>query len=177
MACGDCCRGRQAVALNRHDLILMAHHLKMKNTQELFNTGLCMVQSTDAGYWRPFIRFRTKPIRMCPFLENEVLENGQVRGLCQLHPDAKPLVCHLAPLGRLINLSDGVESWQINEPSPGCPGMDKGPVRNLPVEIMNFRQRLDEETHFFHFLEQNSPSCPDRASAIEKLFSIDIAQG
>ena len=173
-ACGDCCRGKQAVPLNRHDLILMAQNRQLKNTKELFETGICEVRCTETGYWRPYIRFKTKPIRMCPFLENEVLENGQVRGLCQLHPIAKPLICHLAPLGRIIDLSNGNESWQLNEPSPGCPGMNQGAARTLHSDIRVFQQRLKEEAQFFLFLEQNSPNCPDPTSAIKNLFSIDI---
>ena len=172
--CGDCCRGRQAVALNRQDLILLARQRTMANTAELFSDGLVEPIRDGNGHWRPYIRFKRRPIRMCPFLQNEVTETGIVTGKCTMHPHSKPLVCQLAPLGRVLELENQHEQRQLHEPSPGCPGMGKGDRRTIAADMAEFRERLDEEAKFFATLEQLSPLCNSPEAAITKLFSFAV---
>jgi len=173
--CGDCCRGKQSVPLNAQDLILLAKYCGLMNTRDLFIHGFVEARRDANGYWRPFIRFRVRPLRMCPFLLNDLEENGNLRGLCALHPNSKPLVCHLAPIGRTIDLANQQEKWGIHEPSPGCPGMKLGNTRSLKDGLIHLKTRLDSEIAFFSSIEQSSPDCPDADSASDRLFSYAVA--
>lgn len=150
----------------------MAKHLGLSNTRDLFLQGLVEARQGENGYWRPMIRFRNRPIKMCPFLQNNLTEDKVLQGLCGLHPNSKPLICCLAPLGRVIDLAISIEQWEVYEPSPGCPGMNQGPERSLKNDIAILRSRLDKELEFFSMIEQAEP-CPDANSARDCLFSFD----
>ena len=63
------------------------------------------------------------------------------------------------------------ETWAIHEPSPGCPGMQRGPARNRGEALQDLRSRLDDEAAFFEHIEQLSPQCPEPEQAINQLFS------
>ena len=152
----------------------MATHRGIANTGELFSQGLVETRRDDNGFWRPYIRFRQRPVRMCPFLQNSVTATGSIQGKCILHPFDKPLVCHLAPLGRILDLETNHEQWQVYEPAPGCPGMGIGELRTLSQELSPFQSRLDAEAEFFAELEKLSPTCIDEAEAIVRLFSFEV---
>lgn len=168
--CGDCCRGRQSVALNRDDLAILAARLGLGDSAGLFAQGVAEARRTEAGHWRPYLRFKTRPRRMCRFLRNELADDGRLFGYCELHPDAKPLVCHLAPLGRVADLASGGQEWRVYEPSPGCPGLGRGPLLDFDRALdarADLRPRLAAELDFFAFLEERSPGVdtPERAAA------------
>jgi hypothetical protein len=115
--------------------------------------------------WRPRLRFRSQPLRQCPFLIND-MGTGVYRGLCSLHPDFKPLVCVLSPLARTVTDHDGAveERWAFVPPVKGCPGVGQGE----PVELgapAPLRTRLDAETAWMRLLIAASRTCPDEASA------------
>lgn len=168
--CGDCCWGRQVVRLNREDLLLMAEFQGMENTRELFTAGLVEAVREQSG-WRPRIRFRTRPRRFCPFLLNSITDEGTLQGLCRLHPEYKPLVCHLSPLGRTVDLADDSETWSVTPPVEGCPGMDRGGLRNSLQDLEPYRDRLDREKDFFQLLQTRSPEAETPEAAVDLLFS------
>lgn len=172
--CGECCRGRQIVRLNKEDLLLLAQFLGFNNTGDLFAHGYTEALQEESG-WRPIIRFKTRPFRFCPFLINNLTEDNQLQGLCSLHPRFKPLVCHLAPLGRTVDLAEGSETWVVAEPVRGCPGMGRGGIKNWKTETLDLQERLAEEVNFFRFLEEKSPGCKTAAEAVEKLFRWDAS--
>jgi len=160
--CGDCCSGNQIVWLNEEDLALICRHLGLSQATELRAAGLIEYAPHDAGFERARIRFRTRPFKACPFLQNELSEQvagtGQslpggwfLIGRCSLHPVAKPLVCHLAPWARLVtNTGNGSfhETWSVQAPSEACPGMHQGPVCDLEHDTQRLRERLDAENRW-----------------------------
>ncbi len=167
--CGDCCWGDQVVRLNKEDLILMAQFKGFDRTSELFTQGLVEAIREESG-WRPRIRFRTKPARFCPFLQNNITEEGTLQGLCSLHPLFKPLVCHLSPLGRSLDLQENTQEWKVIAPVEGCPGMGKGAARKVNQDLEKFQTRLANEKEFFQFLQNNSPQYTLISEAILGLF-------
>jgi len=128
-----------------------------------------MVQEAvgDRQVWRPRIRFRTKPLRQCPFLANDVDEAGVYRGLCTLHTHDKPLVCALSPLTRSVE-SDGPqvlsETWAFVPPVDGCPGVGIGDVVDLgpPSDL---RPRLDDEVLWMHRVLNETGNLADEDAA------------
>ncbi len=143
--CGECCRGNQVVRLNAEDLTLLCRFTGLSGLAELVSAGLVEEVWDEPGILRPRLRFRQRPFRFCPFLENDLAEDGILRGRCQLHPDFKPLVCQVAPLAREVD-DDGetaVENWLVVPPVTGCPGMDRG--KKLALPLGEIRRRLDAE--------------------------------
>ena len=149
--CAECCRGRQVVRLNGDDLQLLAEHAGLADEAALAATGLIEHVHEEPGFSRPRLRFRSRPLRFCPFLQNDLGEDGCLRGLCALHPRFKPLVCHLAPLAREVE-DDGAsftETWRMVAPVEGCPGMGRGSEPSLPVG--EIRRRLDREVDWMRW--------------------------
>lgn len=168
--CGDCCWGRQVVRLNKGDLVLLAQYRGFSDTGQLFTAGLVEAVREDSG-WRPRIRFRTRPRRFCPFLVNSLTEEGSLQGLCSLHPGFKPLVCHLSPLGRTLDLGEKTETWSVIPPVEGCPGMESGQERDSSEDLKPFRKRLEEERRFFELLQRRSPDIQTEEEAVRYLFT------
>ena len=151
--CGECCRGDIRISLNLLDLQRMAKFLNLETTGKLFEQGWVGEGTLDDGGFRPYIRFKEKPMRFCPFLENRLDdETGALYGLCRLHPDHKPLVCSLAPLGRELQFPN-LETWFFTEPIKGCPGCQKA-TRYEPTGIIySLRSDLDLESQYFKVME------------------------
>jgi hypothetical protein len=156
------------VRLTGGDLKLLARRLGATRPSDLRKRGVVSLVLEDVGsgtVWRPRLRFRSRPLRQCPFLVNEV-ENGVYRGLCSLHPDFKPLVCTLSPLARTVtDRGTGIdERWSFVPPVEGCPGVGKGEaVRLEPPPAL--KPRLEEEVAWMRRLAEAGPSCPDERSA------------
>lgn len=168
--CGDCCTGSQVVRLTGGDLRLLMEHLGVASVFDLRTRGLVSLVREPVGgdrfAWRPRLRFRTRPLRQCPFLVNDMAEDGY-RGLCSLHPDFKPLVCALSPLAReVVDPGSGPvdETWSAVPPVEGCPGMGRGEplVVGPPASLAS---RLAEEVGWLRALIALSPSCPDEEAA------------
>ena len=151
--CGECCRGDIRISLNLFDLQRMAGFLNFETTGVLFEKGWVGEEKLDSGGFRPYIRFRENPMRFCPFLENRLDdESGELYGLCSLHPDHKPLVCSLAPLGRELQFPD-LETWFFVEPIEGCPGCKKK-TRYEPAQVIEaLKAQLDLEVKYFEVME------------------------
>lgn len=167
--CGDCCTGGQVIRLTGGDLRLLAVRLDLSSVAELRSRGLVsLVRETvgDGFVWRPRMRFRSHPVRQCPFLVNEV-EDGVYRGLCSLHPDFKPLVCSLSPLAREVDDPGSGpvnETWSVVAPVEGCPGMGQGEFLEAAAP-RDLRERLAEEVGWMRRLLAAAPECPDEDSA------------
>jgi Fe-S-cluster containining protein len=120
-ACGDCCRGDIDIFLNAQDLWRMLGFTGFSAVRELFDASLVTRHSLKGGGYRPKIKFKTRPAVFCPFLENSISEENELKGNCKLHPTYKPLVCKTAPFGRVID-DTGENQWWFTEPISGCPG-------------------------------------------------------
>ena len=93
------------------------------------------------------------------FLENRLTDKGKLLGLCQLHPDFKPLVCSLAPLGREVSFKDGMwnmlqENWNFVEPIEGCPGCRVEEKTSIRSSIQSLGSELEQETQYYEILER-----------------------
>ncbi len=147
--------------LNPTDIKRLASHLEAAGLKELEAKRLVVVEPGEHGVLRPRIRFRSSPVgKFCPFLINDMGEDGILRGRCSLHyTNAKPLVCRLAPLAREVNLETEEEDWREVPPVPGCPGWGASspPLegRKIPCPKLeaNMRKALDEETRWFRTLQ------------------------
>ncbi len=170
--CGDCCTGNQVVRLCGGDLELLAGYLGLSVVGELRGRGVHLVRESVGGdrwVWRPRIRFRSKPLRQCPFLVND-LTQATYRGLCSLHPHHKPLVCTLSPLAREVEETPaGVqERWSVVPPVGGCPGFGKG--EPLPVRApAALKGRLDAEVAWMRGWIEASSDLEDEDSAWKAL--------
>ena len=151
--CGECCRGDIRISLNLLDLQRMAEFLKLETTGNLFEQGWVDEGTLNEGGFRPYIRFKEKPMRFCPFLENRLDdESGVLSGLCRLHPGHKPLVCSMAPLGRELQFPN-LETWFFTEPIEGCPGCQKATRYDPAGMIGALKPDLDLESRYFQVME------------------------
>ena len=157
-ACGCCCRGEITIHLNLWDLQRMAGYLEYETCAELFSNGIVEEITLEAGGFRPAIRFKENlNTQFCPFLENRLEDNGELLGLCKLHPDLKPMVCKLAPVGRELDLEESGEStvqWLFTEPVSGCPGCRVPQSNLLDHWIAPHHKELELEVAYFHVMER-----------------------
>ncbi len=153
--CGDCCRGEQEVLLNWYDLYKMAQYLGFGHTADLFAKGWVeLVRDKNQTVWRPRIRFKEKPLRFCPFLINELQDDGQLKGYCQLHPGHKPLVCALAPVGCRYDSETKRTDFILVPPTEDCPGMQSQQWNDLQAYLRPFKEELNFQSLFFEVMEQ-----------------------
>ncbi len=175
--CGECCRGNQKVWLNPVDLLRLAAHLGYGDTGHLIDERIILIEAGEHGAPRARLRFPPGPVGpACRFLVNDLDEEGRLWGRCSLHDTAaKPLVCRLAPLSRLVDLAvqpgaasskqrefpsaAHFEEWREVPPVIGCPGWGdeppppKGREISVPVLPEALRVDLNAETEFFRRLE------------------------
>lgn len=157
--CGSCCRGAMTIRLNLADLQRMAGYLGFERTGQLFEGGFVEELPLEQGIgFRPALRFIEKPSRFCPFLEN-VLDDGNwtLTGRCRLHPDLKPLVCKLAPLGREVCIDDALralEQWVFTEPVKDCPGCRVEQLQRVTDWAAAHTRELALETQYFRVMER-----------------------
>ncbi|HTH13140.1 MAG TPA: hypothetical protein VMB23_02010 [Spirochaetia bacterium] len=173
--CGDCCTGNQVVRLCGGDLEILVRHLNLTSVTELRSRGLVSLVQESVGdgrsVWRPRIRFRSKPLRQCPFLVNDIGADGAYRGLRSLHPDHKPLVCALSPLAREVSdpgEGEVSETWSFVPPVEGCPGVGRGE----PVALAapgGLGNRLGAEAAWMRRWIWASAGCSDEDLAWELL--------
>lgn len=165
--CANCCTGDQKVYLDLYDLYKLAQFHKYSNTGLLFSAGLLILVPVDRGVFLPRIRFKHKPFRFCPFLINEAN-----RGLCSLHPDHKPLVCSLAPVGREVDFIAGTDRYYYVKPAPDCPGVNSD-TQNVLGDIQQIYSReLDWQKAFFFILHHLQDSRWKREEFLENLYTL-----
>ncbi len=153
--CGDCCTGDQEVLLNPFDLYRMARFLRYPSTRQLFaQQWVELVPDPEHNVWRPRIKFKTRPFKFCPFLINEMDDLGQLKGLCRLHPEFKPLVCFLAPVGCRYDAEQRKTQFLLVPPTQDCPGMKADKENDLQEYLAEFEEALHFQEMFFEILEE-----------------------
>jgi len=167
--CGNCCSGDQKISLNPYDLNKMARFKGYNHTGMLFDHKLVHLVQAQNKAWIPQIRFKSiaKGHRFCPFLINELDEQNKLLGLCSLHPDKKPLICAMAPVGRILDFKAGSEEYIFVKPAPDCPGVNIKKQNTLTDLQKRLKNELEYEKQFLKIL--------DRAvtKKLPKIFYID----
>ena len=152
--CGNCCTGDIRITLNLYDLYKMARILKFPATTELFGKNYIQLFKHEHNVWLPEMRFKTRPFKFCPFLINEADDKNYIQGLCSLHPDSKPLICTLAPVGRILDFDEGSDQFVFIKPAPDCPGVDEKKENHLAGDVSAHSYELNLQKRFFRILEQ-----------------------
>lgn len=147
--CGNCCTGLQTVRMDLYDLYRLAEYLGFADTGLLFRKGIVALVPGPHTSFIPILRFKVKPLRVCPFLEHT-----PTTGLCRLHPDHKPLVCSMAPLAREYSPENGKEDWFFVKPAPDCPGVNENKVQHLEDFKKNYQLQLACQSRYFNLMEQ-----------------------
>jgi len=174
--CGDCCRGDMRVELGLYDLYKLALFLKFTSSKELIANGYVHLQQHPQGVWMPYLRFKTYPARFCPFLINEADDQQYWRGLCSLHPHAKPLVCALSPVGRVLDFDASQDDYVFVKPSEDCPGLDSRKKNLLSDVKAAYGEELDYQERFFRILQGLKGAGHDRTYYLTHLYVFDVRQ-
>jgi Fe-S-cluster containining protein len=176
--CGRCCCGNKRVRLDPYDLWKMAVFYGYKTTEQLFRNNLVIYRKGQHDMVMPYIRFKKKPFRFCPFLINECDDTLRLkRGLCALHPNHKPLVCSMAPVGREIDVETGIISYLLTPPAQECPGMQISHNQYIDHLRVAFAEELDYEERYFRILHHIS-QLPEKAwSEIDELYFFGTETG
>lgn len=135
--------------MDLYDLYRLAKHLKFADSSQLFRRGIVILVAGPGNSFIPQLRFKVKPFRVCPFLEHT-----PGRGLCNLHPDDKPLICSMAPLAREYDALNRENRWFFVKPAPDCPGVEKRDEQRLSDFTQNYQQQLCYQTRFFNLMHQ-----------------------
>ncbi len=173
--CGDCCTGEQEVLLNWYDLYKMARFLSYTHTAPLFEEGwLELVPDKTHAVWRPRIRFKEKPFKFCPFLNNELDEHNELKGYCQMHPRHKPLVCALAPVGCQYDSVKKETRFLLVPPTEWCPGMNSRAWNDLSEYLRNFRQEIAYQEIFFEALEKQKQAHWSKEDFLNEFYAFAV---
>ena len=172
--CGNCCTGDIRITLNLYDLYKMARFLRMKSTQDLFNQNCVQLFKHEHNVWLPEIQFKTSPLKFCPFLINDADDKNYIQGLCSLHPEHKPLICALAPVGRILDFDEGSDQFVFIKPALDCPGVDEKKENHLSEDVAAFSEELSHQKLFFRILEQLKEADYPPAYYQEKLYHFDV---
>lgn len=153
--CGNCCIGDIRITLNAYDLYKMAHFLKMKSIRELFYQNYVrLFRHDEHNVWLPEIQFRTSPLKFCPFLINDADDKNYIRGLCSLHPEYKPLICSMAPVGRILDFDEVSDQFALLKPAADCPGVGEQKEHHISKDIAALSDELNLQKRFFRILER-----------------------
>ncbi|MBN2424436.1 MAG: hypothetical protein JXR46_05600 [Calditrichaceae bacterium] len=144
------------IYLNPYDLYKMCRYFNFDTTDGLFLRNIIRLESAENNTWQPVINFRKKPFVFCPFLINEQDEQGKLKGLCKLHPDYKPLICSLAPVGRAICLDTDNDEFIFVKPAPDCAGIGSDITNDLSEIVKQKYKELSFQKRFFKLLEKCS---------------------
>lgn len=151
--CGDCCTGNMQININLFDLYKISRKMGLHSTKELFLRKLVKLVQVQNGCWTPQIIFKTQPFEFCPWLINDMGDNGILRGFCSLHPYHKPLICKMAPAGRVVDFDNNQISYMLTPPTEHCPGMEiqyENTLLDLKKELY---EELDLEYRYYNILE------------------------
>ncbi len=144
------------VFVNSYDLFKMGRFLGLSHTGELFDKAYICMNAGQNGLNLPRLRFKRKPFPFCPFLMNDLGDDGVLRGRCSLHLKHKPLICRLAPLHRYLDLETGEDSFDFILPHPACPGGKGGGVIQVEEEKKNLQRELDFERRYYSILSRQA---------------------
>ena len=173
--CANCCTGDQQVLLTPYDLYKMGRFLHLSNSRQLFEEGWVKLVKGENDVWRPQIRFRSKPFKYCPFLTNELNEDGQLKGRCQLHPQNKPLVCAMAPVGRIVDTEKKKDEYVFIKPAPDCPGMNSRQENRLQDLLKTHRKELDYQWRFFEILQEAKELKLNAKESLSLLYTFSLS--
>ena len=153
--CGNCCSGDIRITLNLYDLYKIAHFLKIKSTHKLFDQNYVrLFKLNEHNVWLPEIQFKTSPLKFCPFLINDADDKNYIQGLCRLHPEYKPLICSMAPIGRILDFDEESDQFVFLKSAPDCPGVYEKKENHLSEDIATFSDELNLQKRFFRILGQ-----------------------
>lgn len=170
--CGNCCTGDQKIHLALYDLYRLARFNKFRDTRQLFDSGIIVLVKTERNVFIPRIRFKVKPFQFCPYLINQ-----PEKGLCSLHPNYKPLICSLAPVGHVVDFENNEQGFLFVKPAPDCPGVDS-PYSNLLEDVIKkYEVELDYQKRFFALLNKIQNHNWKRDKFINDLYSLTTEQG
>jgi Fe-S-cluster containining protein len=172
--CGNCCCGDISITLNLYDLYKMARFLNIKTTKELFNKNYVRLSKHEHNVWIPEIQFKRSPLKFCPFLINDADDKNYNQGLCSLHPEHKPLICSLAPVGRIVDFYDDSDEYVFIKPATDCPGVDSKIENKLSEKIAKYDIELCYQKRFFKILEELKDSDYSKAYYQERLYSFSV---
>lgn len=170
--CGNCCTGDQKVFLNLNDVYKLACYHKFDNTKKLFDCGIVILVQDQNGAFLPRLRFKLKPYQFCPFLIHEETNGNIFRTRCSLHPDFKPLICSLAPVGRMIDLDRKTDEYIFVKPAPDCPGVNSKEENSLSDIKHSHKKELDYQYFFFRLLQKARHKNFTRREYLEKIYSL-----
>ncbi len=172
--CGNCCTGDQEVFLNLYDLYKMARALGFLHTRDLFTKIVVTLERSQQDVFFPKIRFRTRPFKFCPFLHHESIEPDETITSCALHPDHKPLICHLAPVGRVLDMANNNDYYVFVKPAPDCPGVHSSRENLLSDWLEGLEQELEYQKTFFTILEHIKSFRWNKKQTLEALYFFDV---
>ena len=151
--CANCCTGDTQILLDFYDLYKMGRYLNFSNSGKLFKKNYVFLTKTENDMWRPQLRFKKKPFSFCPFLTHQIDNSGKIGGLCQLHPDNKPLVCATAPIGRRYDFEADAIEYIFHPPAPDCPGVQSQKQNYIGELDKNYKREFRYQEITFRILE------------------------
>lgn len=170
--CGNCCSGDQKVFLNLYDLYKLARYHQFDNTRKLFDAGIVLLVEDQNNAFLPRLRFRIKPFPFCPYLMHEPVENNKIQTYCLLHPDFKPLVCSMAPVGRIVDFEKNEDHFVFVKPAPDCPGIKSKKENSLGDIISEYQQALRYQLAFFQLLQKAREQDFKREAYLDLIYSM-----
>jgi len=173
--CGNCCTGDIQIQLNLYDLYKMSRFMGMDTTRDLFDKNYIRLTGHEHGVRIPAIRFKNRPFKFCPFLINDADENGFNEGLCSLHPDHKPLICAMAPAGRIVDFDNDSEQFVFIKPASDCPGVDSKKENHLSEILDIYNLELNLQKRFFRILDSLRDRELDDSFYLENLYSFNVS--
>ncbi|MCB0282730.1 MAG: YkgJ family cysteine cluster protein [Calditrichaeota bacterium] len=183
--CGNCCTGDQKVHLNLYDLYKMARFKNFASTRQLLIKQIITLVKGQNNVFVPMIKFKRLisrkkssdlPFTFCPFLLNSIEDDGQLKGYCQLHPRHKPLICSLAPVGRVVDLDKDSEEFVFVKPAPDCNGVESNEKVSLSATVNHYKTELDYEMRFFKILRSISERNLEKNEIIENIYSFNVEE-
>ncbi|MEJ2544098.1 MAG: YkgJ family cysteine cluster protein [Calditrichaceae bacterium] len=175
--CGNCCSGNIRISLNLFDLYKMARFLKLNSTKELFQDNYVrLFKHEEHNVWLTEIQFKSDPLKFCPFLINEADDKNYMQGLCSLHPEHKPLICAMAPVGRVLDFDDDSDQFVFMKPAVDCPGVDEEKENHLSNDIRIHKEELNLQKRFFRILEQLKEADYSREYYLKNLYQFKVNQ-
>ncbi len=181
--CGNCCTGDQKVNLNLYDLYKLTQFRNLENTRQLFEEKIVQLVKAQNNAWIPQIFFKSLKkttskkqlpkhnLIFCPFLINELDDQNNLKGLCSLHPDKKPLICAMAPVGRILDLKSKTEKFVFVKPAPDCPGVESEKENRLIDLQKSLSTELGYEKRFYKILDNLQDKDQTRSFYLENIYS------
>lgn len=122
-------------------------------TEELFNRKLVKLVQLQNECWTPQIIFKKQPFQFCPWLINDMGDDDVLRGFCSLHPSDKPLICKMAPAGRVVDFDNNQIFYMLTPPTESCPGMKVKFENKLSDLKEELHDELELEYRYYNILE------------------------